>query len=111
MIKLIGIINEAGNSPVNNKHANPEVLAVSRKIAKLTSMNDHTNAVMKLAKFLNDIKAIKKLEAVETIHKVEGSIPAEISKYRDTILKALLKKIMDDDKYSLTDIANLKGAF
>ena len=110
MIKLMGIVSEA-NSPVNSKHANPEVFAVSKKIAKLTDRNDHTTAVMELAKFLKDTKAIKKLEAIEVIHKVEGSIPYEISKYRDNILNSLFKKIMNDDVYSLTDIANLKGAF
>lgn len=117
MIKLIGIITEkpnvteAGSMPYNNKHANPEVFAVSKKIAKLTNSNDHTGSVIELAKFLKDTKTIKKLEAIETIHKIEGSLPSEISKYRDNILKGLLKKIMDDDKYSLTDVANIKGAF
>jgi hypothetical protein len=110
MIKLMGIVSE-GNTPVNSKHANPEVFAISKKIAKLTDKNDHTTAVIELAKFLKDTKSIKKLEAIEVIHKVEGSIPLEISKYRDNILKGLFKKIMNDDSYSLTDIANLKGAF
>ena len=66
MIKLMGIVtgkpavSEAGSIPYNNKHANPEVFSVSKKIAKLTNANDHTGSVIELAKFLKDTKAIKK---------------------------------------------------
>jgi hypothetical protein len=110
MIKLMGIVTgKQIVSEVGNPHENPEVLALSKKIAKLTDRNDHTASVMELAKFLKDTKAIKKLEAIEIIHKVEGSMPAEISKYRDKILNGLMD--VAGDKYSLHDYTNLKGAF
>jgi hypothetical protein len=110
MIKLMGIVTgKSVVSEASNPHENPEVLALSKKIAKLTDRNDHTASVMELAKFLKDTKAIKKLEAVETIHKIEGSMPSEISKYRNVILNGLMDTF--GDKYSLTDYTNLKGAF
>ena len=62
------------------------------KIAKLTDRNDHTRAVLELATFLNDTKSIKKLQAVETIHTIEGSMPTEISKYRSSVLQDLMDK-------------------
>lgn len=110
MIKLMGIVTgKPAVSEANNPHENPEVLALSKKIAKLTDRNDHTGSVMELAKFLKDNKAIKKLEAIQTIHKIEGSMPSEISKYRDNILKGLMDTA--GDKYSLFDYTNLKQAF
>ena len=79
------------------------------KIAKLTDRNDHTRAVLELATFLNDTKSIKKLQAVETIHTIEGSMPTEISKYRSSVLQDLMDKFAK--KYGSAPAKELNGAF
>ena len=79
------------------------------KIAKLTDRNDHTRAVLELATFLNDTKSFKKLEAVDTINTIEGSMPSEISKYRDSILKDLMNKVKS--KYGSDAAKEVNGAF
>ena len=79
------------------------------KIAKLTDRNDHTGSVMELATFLNDTKSVKKLQAIETIHTIEGSMPTEISKYRSSILKDLMDKFKS--KYGQDAAKELNGAF
>jgi hypothetical protein len=84
MIKLMGIVT--GKPKVNEVKDTTEII---KKIAKLTDRNDHTGAVIELATFLNNTRAIKLLQAIETIHKIEGSMPTEISKYRSSISKDL----------------------
>ena len=79
------------------------------KIAKLTDRNDHTGSVMELATFLNDNTSIKKLQAIETIHTIEGSMPTEISKYRSSVLKDLMDKFKS--KYGSDAAKELNGAF
>ena len=78
------------------------------KIAKLTDNNDHTKSVLELATFLNNTKAVKLLQAIETIHTIEGSIPSEISKYRSSILKDLVDKFKS--KYGQDAAKELNGA-
>ena len=79
------------------------------KIAKLTDRNDHTGSVLELATFLNDTKTVKLLQAIQTIHTIEGSMPSEISKYRDNILKDLMSKVKS--KYGSDAAKELNGAF
>ena len=86
-----------------------EVLALSKKIAKLTDRNEHTVAIMELAKFLKDSDSIKLLEAIQIIHKIEGSIPQEIIKYRSKILANLMDKL--GDNYGIMDYTNIHQAF
>ena len=52
---------------------------------------------------------LKKLEAVDTIHTIEGSMPSEISKYRDSILKDLMSKVKS--KYGSDAAKEVNGAF
>ena len=100
----MGIVT--GKPKVNEVKDTTQII---EKIAKLTDRNDHTAAVIELATFLNDTKCIKKLQAVETIHTIEGSMPSEISKYRDTILKDLTDKFKS--KYGQDAAKELNGAF
>lgn len=79
------------------------------KIAKLTDRNDHTGSVLELATFLNDTKSVKLLQAIQTIHTIEGSMPSEISKYRDNILKDLMSKVKS--KYGSDAAKEVNGAF
>jgi hypothetical protein len=104
MIKLMGIVT--GKPKVTESLDTKQIVA---KIAKLTDRNDHTASVMELATFLNDTKSVKKLQAVETIHTIEGSMPTEISKYRSSVLKDLMDKFKS--KYGSDAAKELNGAF
>jgi 5,10-methylene-tetrahydrofolate dehydrogenase/methenyl tetrahydrofolate cyclohydrolase len=104
MIKLMGIVTE--KPKVNEVIDTTEII---KKIAKLTDRNDHTASVIELATFLNNTKALKLLQAIETIHDIEGSMPTEISKYRSSILKDLMDKFKS--KYGQDAAKELNGAF
>jgi len=86
-----------------------DIQPIVDKIAKLTDRNDHTGSVLELATFLNDTKAVKLLQAVQQIHNIEGSIPSEISKYRDNILKDLMNKVKS--KYGSDAAKKVNSAF
>ena len=86
-----------------------DIKPIIAKIAKLTDRNDHTGSVLELATFLNDTKSVKLLQAIQTIHTIEGSMPSEISKYRDNILKDLMSKVKS--KYGSDAAKELNGAF
>ena len=104
LIKLMGIVT--GKPKVTESLDTKQIVA---RVAKSTDKNDHTGAVMELSVFLNDTKSFKKLEAIETIHTIEGSMPSEISKYRDNILKDLMNKFKS--KYGSDAAKELNGAF
>jgi predicted phosphatase len=112
MIKLMGIVTGKPKvkEAVDLKPAVDKIVGnLVDKIVKLTDRNDHTGSIIELATFLNDTKAIKLLQSIQTIHKIEGSIPSEISKYRDNILKGLMVNV----KSKLgSDVAKaINGAF
>ena len=101
MIKLMGIVT--GKPKVNEAL---DIKPIVAKIAKLTDRNDHTGSVLELATFLNDTKSVKLLQAIQTIHTIEGSMPSEISKYRENILKKLMDKVKSkygQDGFKLID--------
>jgi len=104
MIKLMGIVT--GKPKVTESLDTKQIVA---KIAKLTDRNDHTGSVIELATFLNDTKSVKKLQAVETIHTIEGSMPTEISKYRSSVLQDLMDIFAK--KYGSDAAKELNGAF
>ena len=86
-----------------------DIKPIVAKIAKLTDRNDHTAAVIELATFLNNTRALKLLQAIKTIHDIEGSMPIEVSKYRSSILKDLEDKFKS--KYGPDAAKELNGAF
>lgn len=104
MIKLMGIVT--GKPKVNEAL---DIKPIVVKIAKLTDRNDHTGSVLELAKFLNDKKAIKVLQAVQQIHDAEGSMPSEISKYRSNILNDLMSKLKS--KHGAEIAKQINGSF
>jgi hypothetical protein len=104
MIKLMGIVTE---KPKVNESL--DIQPVIDKIAKLTDRNDHNGSVLELATFLNDTKTVKLLQAIQTIHTIEGSMPSEISKYRDNILKDLMSKVKS--KYGADTAKKVNSAF
>ena len=81
--------------------------AVIKRIAKMTDNNDHTGALIELAKLLGNTRTVKILTAIETIHDTEQHLPSHIGEYRAEIRDRLmddvrkrfgiitLKKIMD----------------
>jgi hypothetical protein len=104
MIKLMGIVT--GKPKVTESLDTKQIVA---KIAKLTDRNDHTGSVIELATFLNDTKSVKLLQAIQTIHTIEGSMPNELIKYRSSILKDLVSKVKS--KYGSDAAKELNGAF
>ena len=100
----MGIVT--GKPKVNEVKDTTQII---EKVAKLTDRNDHTGAVIELATFLNDTKSVKLLQAIQTIHTIEGSMPSEISKYRDSILKDLMNKFKS--KYGSDAAKEVNGAF
>jgi hypothetical protein len=104
MIKLMGIVT--GKPKVTESL---DVKPIVAKIAKLTDRNDHTGSVLELATFLNDTKTVKLLQAIQTIHTIEGSIPNELIKYRSSILKDLVSKVKS--KYGSDAAKEINGAF
>ena len=86
-----------------------DIKPIVAKIAKLTDRNDHTGSVLELAKFLNDKKAVKALQAVQQIHDAEGSMPSEIAKYRSNVLNDLMNKIKS--KHGADIAKQINGAF
>ena len=104
MIKLMGIVT--GKPKVNEAL---DIQPIADKIAKLTDRNDHTGSVLELATFLHDTQAIKLLQAVQQIHQIEGSMPSEISKYRENILKKLMDKVKS--KYGPEGFKTINASF
>ena len=86
-----------------------DIKPIVAKIAKLTDRNDHTGSVLELATFLNDTKSVKLLQAIQTIHTIEGSMPNELIKYRSSILKDLTDKFKS--KYGDDAAKELSKAF
>jgi DNA-binding ferritin-like protein len=82
---------------------------IFNKIAEQTDQNDHTGSVITLAKFLKDKKSEKILTNIHNIHKIVGNMPSELSKYRETIRKDLMK--LAERKVGKEKADKLNGAF
>lgn len=85
---------EAVSSPIRN---------LADKMEKFTDNNQHTESLMALATYLKSKKHQTVLKSIDGIHNAEGSLPSEISKYRDRIydeLVSLAKKSMNAKEYS-----------
>ena len=65
-------------------------------IKQLTDVNNHTEAVLELAKQLKNRRAIKALTGVQMIHDTEGHLPSWLGEYRDQWLKSLLQTVKRD---------------
>ena len=92
------MVNEAAEEEVSSPIRN-----LVNKMEKFTDDNQHTKAKMELAKHLKSKKHQLLLQAIDDIHEIEGSLPSEISKYRDRIydeLVSLAKKSMNAKEYS-----------
>ncbi len=86
MAKLVNLIPAA-----NLKEAkNIDVSDLVKKIEKHTDRNAHTEAVIELAKFLNNKSMVNILNSIMDIHMEMKSMPVELSKLRQEILDELL---------------------
>lgn len=64
-----------------------------KKISELTDINDHNQAVLKLALELNAKRHIKAMQGVIQIHEAIGSMPSGLIDVRSQITNELLQLI------------------
>jgi len=96
--KFAKMVKEAAEEEVSSPIRN-----LANKMEKLTDRNQHTQTLILLATYLKSKKHQLLLQAIDDIHEIEGSLPSEISKYRDRIYKeltVLAKKSMNAKEYS-----------
>jgi len=80
---------------MNNKHLNES----AAKIAELTAGNNHTGALVEVAKYigkrdnLNTMPMIKALKAVSDLHSYFGDMPPHLDELRAKIQDTLFKQL------------------
>jgi hypothetical protein len=92
-MKLTKIINE---------ETSPAVKKSIQKIERYTSDNDHSYAVLELAKLVGNQMFVKIVKHISDIRDLEGHLPHHLGKYRNEIRDELLdlaKKKFDDETY------------
>ena len=67
--------------------------AIVKKIDKMTDSNDHTGAVVELAKFLGNKQFITIATAIQTIHDADKGMHPGLFKYREEIRDRILNGI------------------
>ena len=102
-MRLAGLVNfrpltEAGVSD-----------AAIKLIAKMTDNNDHTGALIELAKLLGHTRTVKILTAIETIQDVEQHLPTHVARYRQEISD----RLMDDarKRFDKATFQKIQAAF
>jgi hypothetical protein len=61
------------------------------KITEMTNNNYHCEALIEGAKQLNLPKLVKKFQLISELHKIDGHLHYDLSKYRNVAYKELLK--------------------
>ena len=72
------------------------------KVAEDTHYNDHTEAIIKIAKYFKQKSIAEQLKHIEAISRIEGSMPTELSIYRSVLLnrlQSLAKELLNDKNY------------
>lgn len=72
------------------------ILTTIKEIKKLTANNQHTESIMKLAGFLNQEVAQKKLSLIQQLQTLEGSLDSNLDAYRTCIRNNLLSIVLRD---------------
>ena len=80
-----------------------------KKLAKMTDRNDHSGALLEAAKMLKAKRLVEVMKGIVAIHKAEGSMPVELMRYRDSIMRRLMK--LAKSKLSPEDFTQFHGAF
>ena len=96
--KFAKMVKEAAEEEVSSPIRN-----LANKMEKLTDRNQHTQTLILLATYLKSKKHQTVLKLIDDISNAEGSLPSEISKYRDSVYKeltVLAKKSMNAKEYS-----------
>jgi hypothetical protein len=88
-IKVVSGVSKVNGLSIK---ATPTVMALSKRISKLTDFNDHTGAIMLLAKYLKDKENIKVLNMVKKSIERTGYLEKEYSDLRNIVYKELLTK-------------------
>jgi len=96
--KMLGIVK-----------AKPTVIALSKKIAKQTDLNEHNLAILSLAKFLKAKKAIELMNNVIKMHDNYGYMPKNLIDIRDEIYNKIM--ILLKSKYGEIDYNTIKNSF
>ena len=78
--------------------------AFNKKVSKLTDRNEHSQAAVELAIYLDDKDAVKKLQQIKKNHDKIGSLTTSDRNERDSLVDKLLKKAkkeLSDKDYKL----------
>jgi hypothetical protein len=70
-----------------------DVTGLVTKLAEMTDDNDHTGAVIELAKWLGNKKLLAAANGIKMIHEAMGSMPYEISQFRLSLLKEIIAEV------------------
>jgi hypothetical protein len=89
--------------------AKPTVIALARKIARQTDMNEHQLAILSLAKFLKDKKSIELMNYVIKMHNNYGYMPNELYNISNDIYTKLM--VLLKHKYGEIDYRLIKDSF
>jgi len=89
--------------------AKPTVIALARKIARQTDMNEHQLAILSLAKFLKDKKSIELMNYVIKMHNNYGYMPDELYNISNDIYTKLM--VLLKHKYGEIDYRLIKDSF
>jgi hypothetical protein len=109
-MRLTGLVSKRtfGSNKVTEA-VDAKVQATADKIAQLTDDNNHTEAVVELAKFVANKKYVTILAAITTISKLEGDIPLQLVMYRSEIRRELLKQVQS--KYGKEAVELISKAY
>lgn len=80
------------NVKIGNIKPKPTIVALSKKIKLDTEYNNHTEAVLKLAKFLKDKEAIESLNFIKKTSDKLGYMNDDLYGIRNSIYNLLMKK-------------------
>jgi hypothetical protein len=84
------------------KRAAVDIEDFIQDIERLVDGNHHTEAYALAAKKLGAKALAKKFELVQELQKIEGNIPSDLRKYRDSLYDVLMgeaKRLLSDDDY------------
>jgi hypothetical protein len=89
--------------------AKPTIIALAKKIARQTDMNEHQLAILSLAKFLKDKKSIELMNYVIKMHNNYGYMPDELYNISNDIYTKLM--VLLKHKYGEIDYRLIKDSF
>jgi len=96
----ITTLRKAVTEEIINEKKVQSVDGMAAELADLTHHNDHTEAALRLAKYLGATKYVKILSKISEIQDLERSMPEGLGKYKYEILqnlKAIMKQNLSSD--------------